>query len=91
MQKHAPESRDSRSQSNAIDVLAAIRDGFNQSIGIGGSCRTKESTSLPLGGMTKARVQELTRLAGSDTFTHSPSFGPEPVVGFGGLQGPNAR
>jgi hypothetical protein len=86
MKKHSTEGRDSRVQTTTVHTLTAMPDAYQFSIDHAGSGPKKGSTSLLLGGMTKARVPELNGL-----FTHSPSFGPEPVVGFGGSQGTNAR
>jgi hypothetical protein len=86
MQKHDPEGNGSSLRSTAILTITAIPDASKHGIRHAVSDLNAGSTSLLLGGMTKARVPELTRIAGSDTFTYSPSFGPEPVVGFGGYK-----
>jgi hypothetical protein len=86
MKKHSTEGRDSCVQTNTVNTLTAMPDAYEFSIDHAGSGPKKGFTSLLLGGMTKARVPEL-----NDLFTHSPSFGPEPVVGLGGSQGTNVR
>ena len=87
MQQHVPKGNDSRVQPGAVFSLAAIR-GARHRIEHAGSRPKRESTSLPPGGMTKARVPEL-RIAGSEMFTLSQSFGPEPEVGFGDYRNRN--
>jgi hypothetical protein len=85
MQQHVPEGNDSRPRPTAVFTVTAFPDA-GQCIEPAGPGPNNESTSLPLGGMTKARVHGLTRFAGSEMFTLSQSFGPEPEVGFGGCQ-----
>lgn len=87
MKKHVIEGNEGRVRPIAIFTPTTTPCAYRHCIDHTGSGPNRKSTSLLLGGMTKARVPELTRIAGSDTFTHSPSFGPEPEVGFGGYQG----
>jgi hypothetical protein len=84
MKKHTPEVKGSGVQLATIILLPARPGAHRNSIDFAGSGPDTKSTGLPPGGMTKVRVPELNRISGSDTFTHSQSFGPEPVVGFGG-------
>ena len=89
MKKHTPEANGSGVQPATIILLTASLDVHRYCIDHTGSRPDTEFTSLLLGGMTKAREHEPSRFAGSP-FTCSPSFGPEPVVGFGGYQGMNS-
>ena len=84
MQKHTPEVNGSGVQPAAIILPTAMSEAGKRSVDFAVSRTNTTSTSLPLGGMTKVRGTERTRFAGAVTFTHSPSFGPEPEVGFGG-------